>query len=60
MRKYRWYNLHRRDFAKGMALLNEPGGGVVSVDLDMTYYRVDGTAVTSIALGPSGGAILLR
>jgi len=57
----RTYNngLFRRDFSGGTVLLNEPGAGWVTVPLNGTYTRIDGSSVTSVTLGPKQGAILL-
>jgi NPCBM/NEW2 domain/Hypothetical glycosyl hydrolase family 15 len=56
-----WDNeLFRRNFAKGMVLLNDPGGVSTTVYLDGTYSRLDGSSVVSVTLGALQGAVLLK
>jgi hypothetical protein len=61
--RYSWNGLYRRDFERGMVLVNPPPvappGIPVTVSLPGTYTRVDGTEVTSIILEPTQGAILI-
>jgi len=56
--RYSWQNLLRRDFAGGIALVNPPGAGSVTVTLPGLYTRVTGAAVKSVTLGATQGAIL--
>jgi hypothetical protein len=58
--RYRWNNLFRRDFVRGMVLVNQPGSSTVTVDLGGTYTRLDGTLVTRVTLGASDGAVLVK
>jgi len=57
--RYRWNGLFRRDFARGMVLVNQPGSATVTVDLGRTYARLDGTRVTRVTIGASDGAVLV-
>lgn len=50
---------YRRDFVGGVVLVN-PGQAAVTVDLGGSYALPDGTAVSSLALEPTSGALLLR
>jgi hypothetical protein len=58
--RHDWQGLLRRDFDDGIVLVREPGAKRVTVQLPNTYTRLDGSAVASIALGASEGAVLLR
>jgi putative glycosyl hydrolase-like family 15 (GHL15) protein len=57
--RYRWNGLFRRDFVRGMVLVNQPGSPTITVDLPGTYTRLDGTPVTRVTLGASDGAVLV-
>lgn len=50
---------YRRDFTKGIALVN-PTGGTVTVRLPGTHTNLDGTPVTSVTLTPNTGEVLLK
>lgn len=50
----------RRDFAKGVALLNEPGAPTRQVALPAGVRDLDGRPRSSVTLGPGTGAVLLR
>ncbi len=52
--------VYQRMYSFGMALLNPPEARTVTVQLPRGYRRVDGTAVTSVTLGPAQGAVLVR
>ena len=47
----------RRNYSDGTVVVN-PTAATVTVQLGGTYYRDDGTATTSVTLGPTSGAIL--
>ena len=47
----------RRNYSNGTVVVN-PTTSTVTVDLGGTYYRDDGTATSSVTLGPTTGAIL--
>ena len=47
----------RRNYSGGTVVVN-PTTSTVTVDLGGTYYLDDGTATTSVTLGPTTGAIL--
>jgi hypothetical protein len=50
----------RRDFARGVVLLNEPGAPTRQVTLPAGARDLHGRARSSLALGPATGAVLLR
>jgi hypothetical protein len=50
----------RRDFVRGVALVNEPGAPVRTVFVGPGFRDLDGVARTSVTLGPAAGAVLLR
>ena len=54
----RWEGLWRRDFARGVVLLNEPGAAPVTVDLPVPMRGSDGRLVTSVGLDAARGAVL--
>ena len=47
----------RRNFTGGTVLVN-PTGATVTVPLERSYERDDGSSTTSVTLGPTSGAIL--
>ncbi|HKD34841.1 MAG TPA: putative glycoside hydrolase [Gaiellaceae bacterium] len=47
----------RRNYSRGTVVVN-PTSATVTVQLGGTYYQDDGTAVSSVTLGPTTGAIL--
>jgi hypothetical protein len=53
-----WQGLLRRDFAGGVALLNEPGAPARTVALPAPMLTTDGRTVTSVRLGARRGAVL--
>lgn len=53
-----WNGLLRRDFDRGMVLLNGPGAATRTVSLPGTYRDTAGHLVTSVTLGPKSGAVL--
>jgi hypothetical protein len=57
-RHYRWNGLFRRDFARGMVLVNEPGSPPTTVDLGGTFKRLDGSRVTRVTIGAADGVVL--
>jgi hypothetical protein len=50
----------RREFARGVSILNEPGAPPRSVQLAHPMKRIDGTLTSSLTLGPASGAVLLN
>jgi hypothetical protein len=50
----------RRDFANGIALLNEPGAPTRTVSLPRGYHDLGGRQRSSVTLGPATGAVLLK
>jgi hypothetical protein len=55
-----WNGLLRRDFDKGLVLVNEPDAPTITVDLNGSYLDLDGYSVSSVTLGPASGAVLTR
>ncbi len=53
-----WEGLLRRNYSDGIALVNEPGAPTRTVTLPAPMYDTEGTTVTSVTLGASGGAVL--
>jgi hypothetical protein len=56
--RYSWNGLLRRDFAKGMVLLNLPQSPTQTVTLPGLFKNVDGVQISSLTLGASQGAVL--
>ena len=52
--------LLRRDFERGVVLVNGPGTWPVTVTLPSSHLTLDGSAVTAVTLGSRVGRILLR
>jgi hypothetical protein len=50
----------RRDFANGVALLNEPGAPTRTVSVPSGLHDTSGRSRSSVTLGPGSGAVLLR
>lgn len=57
--RYDWQGLMRRDFAGGLALVNEPQAPARTVTLPKAMHTLDGRVVTSVTLGAGQGAVLL-
>jgi hypothetical protein len=55
---YRWNGLFRRDFARGMVLVNQPGSPTVTANLGGSYTRLDGSVVSSVTIGAGDGVVL--
>jgi Hypothetical glycosyl hydrolase family 15 len=58
--RYQSGGVWRRDFARGTALVNEPGSPTRTVSLGSGFHDVDGVARSSVSLGAASGAVLLR
>jgi hypothetical protein len=56
--RYDWQNLQRRDFAGGMALVNEPGAPTRTVTLPKAMVDSTGKTVTSVTLRAATAAVL--
>lgn len=56
--RYRWNGLWRRDFSRGVVLVNDPGAGNVTVSLGGSYRDLDGNAVGDLTLGSRTAAVL--
>ena len=58
-KRYRWKGLLRRDFQRGMVLMNEPGRPVRWVPLPRTLETADRRSrVNSVVLHPADGVVL--
>jgi Hypothetical glycosyl hydrolase family 15/Ricin-type beta-trefoil lectin domain-like len=57
--RYDWNGLIRRDFSKGMVLLNPKGKPTVTVKLPDIYTDTNGTIVTSVTLQAGQGGVYL-
>ena len=55
---YRWNGLFRRDFTRGMVLVNQQGAPWTTVSLGGTYVRLDGSRVSQVSIGPGDGVVL--
>jgi hypothetical protein len=58
--RYVWNGVLRRDFERGIVLVNQPGASQVTLDLGGTYVDVRGQSRTSVTLGAAQGAVLRR
>jgi hypothetical protein len=56
--RYRWNGLFRRDFTRGVVLVNQPGSPAVTVDLGKAYGRLDGTIATRVTVDAADGVVL--
>ena len=56
--RYLWNGIWRRDFTRGIVLLNEPGGTTKTLSLGGTFTTTSGQLVSSVTLGASRGAVL--
>jgi hypothetical protein len=55
-----WHGLLRRDFDRGVVLVNEPGAGTRTVVLDEPMVTSAGQVTTSVTLAAGQGAVLHR
>jgi hypothetical protein len=55
-----WSGVLRRDFARGMTLVSEPGAEARRVRLPTAMRDLNGQVVTSVSLPPATGVVLLR
>jgi hypothetical protein len=53
-----WSGLLRRDFERGLALVNEPGAAPRTVELGVPLLDSAGRTVTSVTLGGGAGAVV--
>lgn len=56
--RYGWQGLIRRDFAGGIALVNEPEAPRRTIKLSQPMIDSSGRTVTTVTLGPKQGAVL--
>jgi Hypothetical glycosyl hydrolase family 15 len=60
-KRYRWRGVLRRDFQRGMVLMNEPGSPTRGISLPRTLESADRQyRVSTVALGPADGAVLVN
>ena len=57
--RYVWNNVLRRDYTKGIVLVNLPSASIVTLALPSTYNRINGTATNSVTLSAREGAVIL-
>jgi hypothetical protein len=53
-----WHGLLRRDFRRGLVLVNPPGSPQRTVELGRTYTDVAGGRRSSVVLPPKSGVVL--
>lgn len=58
--RYQWAGLWRRDFERGIALVNEPGAASLTVSLPTAMRDSTGVTVSTVTLGPKQGGIWFR
>ena len=58
--RYSWNGVFRRDFERGIVLVNQPGQTAKSLSLGDTYKTLAGASVTSVSLPAREGLVLLR
>jgi hypothetical protein len=54
-----WNGVLRRDFTRGMSLLNEPGSASRAITLPSPMRDLTGHVISSLTLPPASGAVLL-
>ena len=57
---YRWRDVLRRDFARGIVLVNPPGAPSRTLSLGEGYVDLGGRTHTDLPLGPAEGRVLLK
>ena len=50
----------QREFTDGLVIMNEPRADQVTVELDQTWKRQDGTSVSSVTLDGGEATVLMR
>ncbi len=58
--RYFWNSVIRRDFEKGIVLLNQPLMPTRTIQLDQPYQTLEGKNVSTVTLESSSGIILLK
>ena len=60
--RYAWNGVLRRDFDRGMVVVNQPGSSPQTLTLTLggTYVDLSGQERTAVTLGPAQGAVLRR
>jgi hypothetical protein len=59
-KRYNWNGVIRRDFERGIVLLNQPGMPARTLKLGQNYKTIDGRLVSTVTLTSSTGVILLK
>lgn len=59
-RRYHWRGVLRRDFGRGIALLNEPDTKARELSLGRRYEDLDGRKRRTVRLDPGEGAVLVE
>jgi hypothetical protein len=57
--RYAWNGLLRRDYARGIVLVNQPGRAPRTFRV-RRFLRLSGKQASSVTLGPAEGVVLLR
>lgn len=57
-RRRRWGGLLRRDFSRGVSLVNPPGSAAATILLDRPMTDLEGDQVTTVRLESGSGAVL--
>ncbi len=57
---YRWHGLYRRDYGRGITLVNPPASPSRSVALGHSFHTLNGSSYRQITLRPRSGQILFR
>lgn len=58
--RYEWEGLWRRDFERGVVLLNEPGASTRSATPEVPMKRIDGSLADQLELGAGEAAVLMH
>ncbi len=58
--RHSWDGLLRRDFERGIALVNQPDASTRTVALGETYLDLAGNPRTSVTLAPASGTVLRK
>jgi hypothetical protein len=58
--RYAWQGVQRRDFERGLVLLNGPGAAAVTLELPEPHVDLSGAHRTSVTLAAAQGAVLRR
>jgi hypothetical protein len=59
-RRYVWHGLLRRDFTRGLVLLNQPDGGTARIRLARPYRDLEGRLGRNLTIPPASGSVLCQ